>query len=268
MPDFDPIAQRYDQFRALPDGVAASVRAAIRTAAGPDMLPILEVGAGTGRIGAAFVAAGDRYVGLDPSRPMLDRFAARLVTQGQRQDQGRSRSHSLLVQADGRSLPFSDGVFGAVLLVSVLSGVRGWRWLLDESRRVIRRGGVLVLGHAVPPPHGVDARMKAQLAVILEAIGVEAVPRGARHDDARDRLADHVVHYQSACAAQWVSTRSPRDFLTRHRTGARFAALPAATQDEALGRLADWARHAFGSLDQASDEVHAFEIQVLTLSGA
>jgi hypothetical protein len=41
--------------------------------------------------------------------------------------------------------------------------------------------------------------------------------------------------------------------------------LPAATQDEALGRLADWARHAFGSLDQAADEVHSFEIHVFTL---
>jgi SAM-dependent methyltransferase len=258
MPDFDPVAHGYDQFRTLPDGAAASVREAIRAAAGPDTGPILEVGAGTGRIGAAFVAAGDRYVGVDPSRPMLERFAAKLAALP------RSGSHGLLVQADGQTLPFGNEAFGTVLLVSVLSGLRGWRRLLDESRRVIRRGGVLVLGHAVHPPHGVDARMKAQLAVILEAMGVEAVRRGARHDEARDRLADEAVRHWNACTARWVSTRSPRDFLTRHRTGARFAALPAVLQDEALGRLAEWARHAFGSIDQASDEVDSFEIDVFT----
>jgi SAM-dependent methyltransferase len=238
--------------------VAASVREAIRTAAGPDTQPILEVGAGTGRIGAAFAAAGDRYVGVDPSRPMLERFAAKLAALPQ------SRSHGLLVQADGQTLPFRNDAFGTVLLVSVLSGVRGWRRLLDESRRVIRPGGVLVLGHAAGPPHGIDARMKGQLAVVLAAMGVEALARGARHDQARDRLADEAVRHRSACAARWVVSRSPGDFLTRHRTGARFTALPAALQDEAIGRLAEWARHAFGSLDQASDEVHSFQLDFFT----
>jgi ubiquinone/menaquinone biosynthesis C-methylase UbiE len=260
MPDFDPIAHRYDQFHTLPEGVAASVREAIRTAAGADTQPILEVGAGTGRIGAAFVAAGDRYVGVDPSRGMLERFAAKLSALPQ------SRSHSLLVQTDGQTLPFGDGAFGAVLLVSVLSGVRGWRRLLDESRRVIRPGGMLVLGHMAGPSHGIDARMKGQLAVFLAAMGVEAAPRGARHDEARDRLAEGAVQHRCACAARWVVPRAPRDFLTRHRTGARFAALPAAIQDEALGRLAEWARHSFGSLDQTSDEVHSFELDVFTFS--
>jgi SAM-dependent methyltransferase len=240
--------------------VAASVRAAIWTAAGPDTQPILEVGAGTGRIGAAFVAAGDRYVGVDPSRPMLERFAAKLAAPP------RSRAQILLVQADGQTLPFGKDAFGAVLLVSVLSDVHGWRRLLDESRRVIRPGGVLVLGHAAGPPHGIDARMKGQLAVILGAMGVEAGPRGARHDEARDCLAGEAVPHRSACAARWVLSRSPRDFLTRHRTGARFTALPAAIQDEALGRLAEWARHAFGSLDSASDEEHSFELDVFAFS--
>jgi SAM-dependent methyltransferase len=260
MPDFDPIAHRYDQFHTLPDGVAASVREAIWTAAGTDTQPILEVGAGTGRIGAAFVTAGDRYVGIDPSRGMLEQFATKLSAPP------RSRSHSQLVQADGQTLPFANGAFGTVLLVSVLSGVRGWRRLLDESRRVIRPGGVLVLGHAAGPSHGIDARMKGQLAILLAAMGVEAAPRGARHDEARDRLADGALQHRNACAARWVMPRSPRDFLTRHRTGARFAALPAAIQDEALGRLAEWARHAFGSLDRTSDEVHSFELDVFTVS--
>jgi hypothetical protein len=108
--------------------------------------------------------------------------------------------------------------------------------------------------------------MKRQLAVFLAAMGVEARARGARHDEARDHLAGQAVRHHSACVARWVLSRSPHDFLTRHRTGVRFAALPAAIQDEALGRLAEWARQAFGSLDQASDEEHSFELEVFAFS--
>ena len=35
-------------------------------------------------------------------------------------------------------------------------------------------------------------------------------------------------------AARWEAPRSPRDFLARHATGARFAALPQPIKDEAL----------------------------------
>jgi SAM-dependent methyltransferase len=256
MPDFDAIADRYDQFRSLPEGVAASVREAVRRTVGTAAVPVLEVGAGTGRIGEAFVAAGDGYIGSDPSRPMLEHFAAKLTGRG---------SHSpCLVQADGRALPFSDDSFGVVLLVSVLSGLRPWRWLLDESRRVLRPGGALVLGQTVRPPDGVDAKMKARLALILEELGVDARPLGASRDEARDLLTSESGRHAQVCAARWVLPRSPRDFLTRHRTGARFAALPEATQDEALLRLADWAGDAFGSLDTASDEMHSFLIDVFT----
>src|SRR5947208_1658580 len=125
MADFDTIADRYDQFRSLPEGVATSIREAARRVVGTAAVPVLEVGAGTGRIGEAFVAAGAGYVGSDPSRPMLERFAAKLA--------GRGDCSPCLVQADGRALPFGDDSFGAVLLVSVLSGLRCWRRLLAES---------------------------------------------------------------------------------------------------------------------------------------
>lgn len=54
----------------------------------------------------------------------------------------------------------------------------------------------------------------------------------------------------------------PREFLVRHRTGARFAALPEAVQDEALEQLSAWAEKTFGSFDSASREEHSFELEV------
>jgi predicted TPR repeat methyltransferase len=55
----------------LPRAVRAAVLAALATPAPR----LLELGAGTGRFGRPFVAAGDAYVGIDLSFGMLQEFA-------------------------------------------------------------------------------------------------------------------------------------------------------------------------------------------------
>src|SRR3954469_12037815 len=77
MAGYDAIAPRFERDRALPDGVADAVRAAVLGAAPVARPGVLDLGAGTGRIGWPFVAAGDDYVGADLSSGMLRAFAAR-----------------------------------------------------------------------------------------------------------------------------------------------------------------------------------------------
>jgi ubiquinone/menaquinone biosynthesis C-methylase UbiE len=217
---------------------------------------VLDLGAGTGRVGAAFVAAGDAYIAVDPSAGMLARFAAKAASRAG------SAPSLALVQADGRALPFPGSAFDAVLLVQVLSGAPRWRSLLTEARRVLRPEGGLVLGKAVGPPEGVDARMRAQLSVILAELGADTRPRGAQREEARAWLAPVAGRMTEVTAARWQAARTPGEFLTRHATGARFAALPRPIQDEALRRLADWAVTAFGALDAPLIEPHAFVLDV------
>ena len=112
---YDAIAPRFERDRALPDGVGAAIRAAVLDAAGVARPRLLDLGAGSGRIGAAFVAAGDDYVGADLSLGMLQAFAARR--------EGAAR----LVQADGLLLPFGDAAFDAVMLVQVFGGMSAWQ---------------------------------------------------------------------------------------------------------------------------------------------
>jgi ubiquinone/menaquinone biosynthesis C-methylase UbiE len=258
MSDFDAIADDFDRFRALPAGVPAAIRAAMWDALGNvPGAQVLDLGAGTGRIGEAFVTAGDAYIAVDPSARMLARFAAKTATQG--------RPAPALVQADGQSLPFPPAAFDAVLMVQVLSGSPGWRRLLAEARRVLRPGGGLVLGKAIGPPEGLDARMRAQLSQILAEAGVDARRPGAQRDDARAWLAPRTRRMTEVVAARWEASRSPRDFLDRHATGARFAALPQPIQDEALRRLADWAVDSFGTLETPLIEPHAFLLDVCTV---
>src|SRR5205823_8435235 len=98
-PIFDSSAATFDRYRALPTGVPEAIRTAIwKSTRNQRLERVLDLGAGTGRIGRAFVKANDFYVGVDASWAMLQEF----------------RKHSpaaSLAQADGEQLPFDAGVF-------------------------------------------------------------------------------------------------------------------------------------------------------------
>ena len=249
---FDRVAASYDQFRRLPAGVPAAVRSAVLAASpGAPGGPLLEIGAGTGRVGAAFVTAGDGYVAVDPSGRMLTGFAAKVP----------AGARAALVQADGRALPFGARAFARVLLVQVLSNVPAWRDVMLEAVRVLRAGGAIVLGQTVGPPDGVDARMRDRLAAIL---GSAAARPGASREDSRAWLAGAARSHARSVAATWSQPRSPRGFLDRHAAGARFGALPTEIREAALAALAEWARDTFGDLDHPHPEEFRFELDTFT----
>ena len=237
--------------RALPEGVPQNIRAAVLAAVDAPSPRLLDIGAGTGRIGWPFVAAGDDYVGIDLSFGMLREFAQR---------GGAAR----LAQADAARLPFADATFDAVMLVHVFGGMRGWRRVLAEARRMLRAHGALIIGRAVAPADGVDARMKQRLAELLAERRVTLDSHNAREDVERSLVA--VAAPRSVTVATWSAERTPRRFLDRHRGGARFAALPEPVKQEALAALAGWAAAAFGGLDAAVAEQHAFELQIFTFA--
>jgi hypothetical protein len=103
--------------------------------------------------------------------------------------------------------------------------------------------------------------MKQHLGHLLEAMGVEAERKNV-HDDAQRWLGAAARRVNSVIAASWNAHRTPRGFLVRHRTGARFAALPEPVKDEAMRHLGIWAGETFGSLDAVFSEQHVFELHV------
>jgi ubiquinone/menaquinone biosynthesis C-methylase UbiE len=252
MSTYDAVAPTFDRHRALPDGAVQAIHDAILAAIDVPRPRLLDLGAGTGRIGWPFVAAGDDYVGVDVSFGMLRAFQDRI---------GRHDDAPRLVQSDGQLLPFGDAAFDAVLLVQVFGGLRGWRRLLAEARRVLHPDGTLIVGHTVAPEDGIDARMKQHLAVLLDGMGV-ATGRTNVRDEAQRWLAGSARAATRVVAATWTTDRSPRGFLDRHRTGVRFSALPEPIRAEALEKLAAWAGATFGALDAASSERHAFELGI------
>jgi ubiquinone/menaquinone biosynthesis C-methylase UbiE len=255
-PVFDEAAPTFDRYRALPEGAAEAIRGAVLAAVDAPHPRLLDLGAGTGRIGWPFAAARDDYVGVDLSFAMLRAFQERV---------GWHEAAPCLVQSDGQLLPFRNAAFDAVLMVQIFGGLRGWRRLLAEARRVLRPDGALFLGRSMAPDDGVDARMKAQLALLLEAMA--AAPGTSAREDAHRWLDSTACNTSRVIAAAWEAAPSPRAFLDRHRTGARFSALPEPVKAEALGRLAAWAEAAFGSLDAEARERYAFELRIFHFNG-
>lgn len=247
---FDANASTFERHRALPPGVAEAIRTAIWTAAGiSGPARVLDIGAGTGRIGRAFVEAGDSYVGVDSSRSMLREF-------------GVDAPNCTLMQADGRALPFEDRSFDVVLLMQVLSGAEDWHGVVAEGQRVVRQGGCITVGHTAGPEGGVDSMLKQQLRHILEDMHVQAArPQEARRL-ALEHLRSRAARHEHRIAASWAFKVTAEDFFRRHRTGARFAGLPHDLQEQALNRLREWATGRFGSLDTSFVEARNFEVDI------
>jgi len=253
MSTYDAVAPVFDRHRALPEGVPRAIRTAVLAAIGAPARPrLIDIGAGTGRIGFAFAAAGDDYVGVDSSFGMLRAFLERPEIAGRL---------PLLVQSDGELLPFGDATFDAAMLIQIFGGLRGWRRVVAETRRVLRPTGALVLGRTAAPVDGVDARMKQRLASILEDMGVASDRTNVR-EDVQHWLDSSAKGSAGVVAAAWSAERTPRAFLERHRTGAGFSALPEAVKDEALRELGAFAAATFGSLDAVLREPHTFELKL------
>jgi ubiquinone/menaquinone biosynthesis C-methylase UbiE len=249
---YDGMAAAFERRRKLPDGVARSIRGAIVAETFPVERPlVLDLGAGTGRIGWPFVASGDAYIGLDLSFGMLHRFAER----------GGPVPH--LIQGDGAALPFADASFDAVILVQVLSGSHGWRRIAAEARRVLRSSGVLVTGQTVAPADGIDARMKQQAARIVEDLGASPYSpyQSKSGDQARDWLRQSATVTRTLTVGTGIDQRTPGRFIERHGTGARFASLDEPVRQAALHRLATWGVTTFGSLGAVFDETFNFQLQ-------
>jgi ubiquinone/menaquinone biosynthesis C-methylase UbiE len=250
MSSFDASASTFERYRPLPTDAPEAIRAAIWSAIGLSApMRVLDIGAGTGRFGRAFVAAGDSYVGVDTSLAMLQEFQI-------------GSANCTLLQADGRRLPFENDFFDVVLMMQILSTIDDWQGVVMEARRVLRRGGCLVVGHSVSPESGIDMQLKRRLKGILKEMDVDSPRPEQSRREALAWLESAAVRRIHSVATSWSVNATPEEFLQRHRTGARFAALPPEVQEQALERLRSWAEQKFGSINATFPETRSFEVDI------
>jgi ubiquinone/menaquinone biosynthesis C-methylase UbiE len=132
---FDRAVECYDRTRTLaPHAMQAMLATLQEELKGAD--PILEVGAGTGRLSIPLAEMGFHIYGVDLSGPML----ARLI------EKAGDELRPEVVVGDATRLPFRSDTFGGALLFHVLHLVPDWPHVLNELDRVVRPGGAVVIG--------------------------------------------------------------------------------------------------------------------------
>jgi SAM-dependent methyltransferase len=98
---------------------------------------VLDIGCGDGLYAAALARSGARVVGLDRSRPVLRAASIRA---------GEAGARVQTVSGEATSLPFTDEAFDVVVAVTVLCFVKSPERLFEEAARLLRPGGILVVG--------------------------------------------------------------------------------------------------------------------------
>lgn len=163
----DGLADVYDEWYNGPDDTDETVaRVAELAGAGP----VLELGAGTGRLAIPIAAGGRLVVALDASAAMLDHLRAK---------PGSSTVRCLV--GDAAALPLA-GSFAVVLaarnLVCNVTSAAGQQRLFAGAARVLRPGGVFAVEAFVPadfpPESGLETRHVTAMAVVLSAWEVDA----------------------------------------------------------------------------------------------
>ena len=222
---FDQQASDFDQRAGVGPAASAIARGIVDlTGAGV----VLEIGPGTGEIGAHLAAAASRYVGVDASSAMLQVFA------------GRTPARALLLLADAaRAWPVRDG---AVDLVFSSRAVH----LLDidhvavEVARVCRPRGHVLLGRVQRQPDGLRSRLRERRRALLAERGFEAAEGRDRSRRLLHALAaGGAAPIEQRTLARWTVTTSATRLFDQWDTAATVGGrpIPPEVNADVMGRL-------------------------------
>lgn len=262
---FDTQAGEFDQRAGLPEDCCASIAQAIVQIAGLTAADLLvEIGCGTGQIGAALIRLPLRYLGFDLSEPMLQVFRHRIGIQVPSQDPS-------LIQADAdQEWPVAAGSARALFSSRAIH-------LLDPEaviREVIRvahpEGAVVLIGRVQRDPDSPKAQLQAQMQQLMRSGGWH--PRQGRRvkETLLDRLGEQrAERIEPRGVARWWVEFAPIHSLDHWRGKPGLggvADLPEVEKQQILGELTDWARDRWGAdLQKTTISEETYELQGIRL---
>jgi hypothetical protein len=222
---------------------------------------LLDVGAGTGEIGACLAyTPGLRYLALDLSLPTLHRFEGRLHGEGGR---------ALLVRADAdRTWPIQGGSVRLFFLSRAAHLLR-LEPLVDEAVRTAHpEGAWVILGRVRREASSIRATLRRALHRLLGESGVESMSgETAQHLLAAALANRGGTSMPPRVVATWTTVERPSDPLAAWRKKAALAGipLPAPMRTEVLDRLEAWARRRYGDLEVAREVGESYELSAVRL---
>jgi methyltransferase family protein len=260
---FDAQAGSFDRRAGLPPVAVQAVADAVLATAEPTVDGVLlEVGAGTGEIGAALATGGMAYLGLDLSLSMLARFSARLRALP------RFTGRGALAQADA-DRPWPLGARARIVFVSRALHLLDFERVSAETVACRHpRGCAVVVGRVRRDPDGVRGMLRRQMRSLLAAHGIT----GKSGERAQGRwlaaLSPHGGRPRPPqTVATWTAEVRPAEVIAnwRHKPGLAGESVPPELQAEVLDRLEDWARANLGDLATPRPAVESYELAVVDL---
>jgi ubiquinone/menaquinone biosynthesis C-methylase UbiE len=258
---FDLQAARYDSRSGIPVERRAEIVRALAEIA--ELAPgdvLVELGAGTGQLGACFPALGVRYVGLDDSAAMLAEFERRRPVAGVPMQ---------LIQADvNTDWPVASGSVRAVFSSRAVHLFEEQHVVAETLRVAHPRGAAFVLGRVQRDEHGIRSSLRREMRARLASRGLvprdgERGPRGVL-DAFRARGATAVG---PGVAASWSASSTAARVLDdwRAKPGLGGIEPPDETKAAVLAELADWAATRAGSLDAEHEAEEHYVLEGVAL---
>ncbi len=257
------VARDYDVMRGHPPAMSSEIGRTIASYFEPGAR-LLEVGVGTGRIALPVAAAGCEVFGVDLSAEMLSGLAHRLEKENNR------RIH--LTQGDIRALPYRERVFDGAMAVHVLHLVSDWAGVLEQVSRLVRPGGVLVLGRDWIDPESFSGKIRNHFRRTVVEVGTEMLPPGATAAAPPSGGAAIVkclmdlgaapVGDGEVVAAEWTTDLTPRQILDGigSRDDAESWVLPDDVLTETMRRLEAFAADEWDDLTATQPVTRRFMI--------
>jgi len=283
---FDRIAHAYDATRGYPNGITGQIIQAIERAANATaQTRFIEVGVGTGRIAFPLASLGHIYTGVDISEKMVEQlqekiraaqWQAREEAWGSLPDEDTAQSAIVhryanpeqlaslrLMMADITALPLRNASFDVAVGVHIFHLVDGWQKAIQEIRRVLRPGGMLL--HCWDEHNKLDiADISGEWQKILQSLGGNTQRPGASSVHfVTDWLTEQGLQPQKIEAVSWEHAVTPRQILdhTTQRIWSNTWNIPDAIFVPATERLTAWVHeHYRDSIDTPRVQERRFVI--------
>jgi len=252
---FDSQAGGFDRRAGLPPAAVDRIARTLREICPEGTL--LELGAGTGEIGAALIAAGSGYAGLDLSLSMLGVF------------RGRSGRAPLLLADAGRPWPVRAGCARAVFASRSAHRLAMDGLVAETLRAAHPDGAVFVLGRVRRERESLRSVLRRQMRRLLAEHGVEG--RSGGEEAGRSLLAAFEarggVLLEPRTAASWTVQERAADSLAswRGKPGLAGMAVDPEIKRQVLARLEVWTRETFATLDITREATEAYELAAVRL---
>jgi SAM-dependent methyltransferase len=218
---------------------------------------VLELGAGTGEIGAHLARLPVRYVGIDNSAEMLQLFRDKLG----------ERPASLLLADASQVWPLDDDA-AAVVFASRVIHLLDAEHIARETARVCRPRGWLMLGRVLRDEDGVKERLRRRRLELLQQAGVGPLRgrEGGRRVVERLQVAGGESMGRRV-VAEWSGAISPAEVIADWASLSRMGsvAVDPIRRQEILVELQDWARAELGDLNRPETYWERYAIDCVRL---